>query len=77
MTDTPSWPPNLEGACYTREAGWTRRVPGPDGSVRVEPVPLGELQAAGLDEHPELPDGITTLILRSQPFQNLIPRRQP
>lgn len=77
MSGNLRWPAPLEGACYTREAGWTRRVPGPDGSVRVEPVPLGELQAAGLDEHPEMQDGLRMLVLQSQPFQNLIPRRQP
>lgn len=77
MTDAVRWPPHLEGACYTAADGWTRRIPGPDGSVRVEPVPLGELQAAGLDEHPEMQDGLRMLVLRSQPFQNLIPRRQP
>lgn len=67
----------LEGACYTREDGWTRRVPGPDGNVRIEGIPLSELREAGLDEHPELADWQRMLVLRSQPLQNLIPRRQP
>ena len=46
-------------------------------SVRVEAIPLHEIHEAGLPEHPELPDWQRMLVLRSQPFQNLIPRRQP
>lgn len=71
-----AWPPHLEGACYTREDGWTRRVPGPDGSVRVEAIPLDEIHEAGLPEHPDMQDWQRMLVLCSQPFQNLIPRRQ-
>lgn len=77
MTDTRRWPAHLEGACYMRDTGWTRLVRQPDGTPGREPVPVNELAAAGLDEHPEMPNGITTLVLRSQRFQNLIPRRQP
>lgn len=76
MTDSPrAWPPHLEGACYTREDGWTRLVPGPDGKVQAEAVPLRELHEAGLDEHPEMQDWQRMLVLRTHPLQNLIPRR--
>lgn len=72
-----SWPAHLEGACYTREDGWFHAVREPSGKIRRAPIPAHVIAEACLDEHPELRDGITTLVLRSQPLQNLIPRRTP
>lgn len=77
MTDGLRWPAALEGACYTREDGWFRNWAERGGKTWREPIPDEAISAAGIPVHPDLPDGITTLILRSQPFQNLIPRRQP
>lgn len=75
MTDSQRWPAHLEGACYTRENGWSWPIRQPGGEVIQQRIPDEQIRAAGLDEHPELPDGVTTLFLRSQPLQNLIPRR--
>jgi hypothetical protein len=68
------WPPHLEGACYTVEHGWHRPVRQPSGRIHHEPIPLDITRAAGLDDHPQLGEGITILVLRSEPFRNLIPR---
>lgn len=70
-------PPNVAGACYTREDGWFRPQRQSDGSVRRDPISPDEIAGAGLPEHPELDESTRMLVLHPQPLQNLIPRKQP
>ena len=70
-----TWPAHLEGAYYTREDGWFHAIRQPSGKIRRDPIPATVIANAGLDEHPAMEPWQTTLVLRSQPFQNLIPRR--
>jgi hypothetical protein len=68
------WPAELEGACYEPEHGWFHPIRQPSGRINRAPIPLDVTRAAGLEDRPELADGVTTLVLRNEPLRNLIPR---
>lgn len=77
MSELMRWPVELEGACYEEAHGWYWPDRQTNGRIRRQPIPAATILDAGLPERPELGDGTTMLVLRSEPFRNLIQRRQP